>query len=230
MNLFLEAVHVERDLALLTQQDSLHVPLALVCTVLTVPPLRLPAVLLRVHDPMIEPIKPGVHVDTGAAVALPGGVLPVLVEHLNHELPEEVQKGLFLARGEHAQAPGLHSADAERPRVERPPPLPLPEPYPLEYFLYSIRRTLNSAKKKIKKEEELECCIKYLQYTVYSKKNNSPVTGNAVVQLVHTPHPPVVVLYHGRDGQLQILLLLVYSLVPTRIQIQILNKNTEYKY
>jgi len=53
-------------------------------------------------------------------------------EHLDAQLPQEVEVGLLLARGLHAQPPGIHCADAETPSVEGKPPLLDPERHPVK--------------------------------------------------------------------------------------------------
>lgn len=122
-NPFLEAVGVQGHLALLTEEDRLHVPLALVGTLLAIPPLRLPSNLLGVGDPVVEAIESGLNSNAGAAVPLSCRVLAVDCEHLNDQLPQEVQEGLLDSGCAHAQPPGLHGTHTEGPRVDGPPPL-----------------------------------------------------------------------------------------------------------
>ena len=121
---------VQGDQALLTEQDRLHVRFALVGTLLAVSPARFPPHQLSVGDPMVQPIKPGVNPNSRTAVPLPGRILAMLCEHLDHELPDKVQERLLLAGSAHAQPPGLDSADTERPGVDGPPPLSDAERYP----------------------------------------------------------------------------------------------------
>lgn len=94
--IFLEAVGVQGHHALLAEEESLVVFLALNAALLAVPPLGgTLAVQVGGHHPVVHAIVPG-PVPHPAAEALLHRHSPMLLKHLQHQLAEKEQQGLLV--------------------------------------------------------------------------------------------------------------------------------------
>lgn len=123
MNLFLEAVLVQRDLALLAHEQRLHVLLSVQRAHLAVTPLGLSLLVLLGGDgPVVEPVEPLLRLQAGLPAILGGGAA-VLVHHVDAKLPQEIQVGLLSPCHLHTQPPSVDCTGAQGPRVDREVPL-----------------------------------------------------------------------------------------------------------
>jgi hypothetical protein len=104
----LEAVSVERNLALLAHVDRLQVSLPLEVAHLAVAPLGLAGgVLLRAHNPVAaQVVKPCLPIIDNNGPP-PDGLCAVLRQHADAQLAQEVQVWFFVTGLAHPQPPGV---------------------------------------------------------------------------------------------------------------------------
>ena len=121
--IFLEAVCVEGYSTLLAHEDRLVVLAALLSALLAVAAFGMASIAdLGSTDPLVETIQPDVRRNRAwPPPELRGRAMSG--EHVDDQLPQEVQEGLLLPCHLHAHPPGIHSTDAEAPCVDRKPPL-----------------------------------------------------------------------------------------------------------
>jgi hypothetical protein len=104
----LEAVSVERNLALLAHVDRLQVSLPLEMAHLAVAPLSLAGgVLLRAHNSVAaQVVKPCLPIIANKGPP-PDGLCAVLRQHADAQLAQEVQVWFFVTSLAHPQPPGV---------------------------------------------------------------------------------------------------------------------------